>query len=189
MPKKEIAQIITPVFRVSFPQVFQPKAAPGSDKEKYSVVMIFKAGEDLGKLKGLLKKCVAEKYPNGEIPAGFTTPLKDGNEKTYDGYKDTIYATASSMQQPGVIDETKKVILEPRDFYSGCYAIATVTAYCWSYMGKHGVSLGLQNLMKMNDGEPLTGGSSAEADFEDIDLPEDDEVETPVAGGGLSILD
>ena len=188
MTKKEIEKIITPIFRVSFPQVFQPKAAPGSDKEKYSIVMLFKANEDLSKLKALIKKCIFEKYPDENIPEDFVTPLKDGNTKTYAGYENTIFCSANSMQQPGLIDETKTPILEPKDFYAGCYAIATVNAYCWSYMGKNGVSIGLQNLMKMNDGEPLGGGANAEADFESIALPEEETVPN-IIGGGLSILD
>jgi hypothetical protein len=184
MAKKDFEKIITPVFRVSFPQVFQPKAAPGSEKEKYSLVMIFKKGEDLSVLKDLIKKVVKEAYPDG-IPEGFHTPLKDGNEKEYDGYKDTIYCTASSMQQPGVLDETKQPIINPIEFYAGCYAIATVNVYTWKYMGKQGVSIGLQNLMKIDDGEPLTGGASAEADFSEIVVPEE---EVADKGDELSIL-
>ena len=189
MAKKEFDKIITPKFRVSFPQVFQAKAAPGSEKEKYSLVMLFDLKEDISELKNLIKKAVAEKYPDGKRPSPFTTPLKDGNEKTYEGYKDTIFCTASSMQQPGILDETKTPILDPKDFYAGCYAIATVNAYCWTYMGKHGVSVGLQNVMKINDGEPLGGGASAEADFSEIAVPEGEtEIEKSV-GDSLSVLD
>ncbi len=185
MVKKEIDKIVTPVFRVSFPQVFEAKAAPGSNSEKFSVVMLFPVKEDLSKLKALLKRSIARKYPDGNIPTDFVTPLKDGNTREYDGYKDTIYITASSQYQPGVLDEQKNTILNPKDFYAGCYAIATVNAFCWSYMGKTGVSVGLQNLMKMNDGEPLTGGATAEADFESIPLPEGAATE----GGGPSVLE
>lgn len=186
MTKKTIDKIVTPEFRVSFPQVFQAKAAPGSDREKFSIVMLFKKTENLDAIKALLKRAIAEKYPTGELPPGFTTPLKDGNTKEYEGYKDTIFCTAGSQFQPGVLDEQKNPILDPKEFYAGCYAIATVNAYCWSYMGKNGVSLGLQNLMKVNDGEPLAGGSSAEADFEAIPVPE---TAGNVEGGGGSVLD
>lgn len=36
-----VAAIVTPVFRLSFPQVFKPKAAKGTDKEKYGLTMLF----------------------------------------------------------------------------------------------------------------------------------------------------
>ena len=52
-------------------------------------------------------------------------------------------------------------------------------------MGKQGVSIGLQNLMKIDDGEPLTGGASAEADFSEIVVPEE---EVADKGDELSIL-
>ena len=56
-------------------------------------------------------------------------------------------------------------------------------------MGKHGVSVGLQNLMKVNDGEPLSGGASAEADFSEIVVPEGEAKVEKSVGDNLSILD
>jgi len=41
-------------------------------------------------------------------------------------------------------------------------------------MGKHGVSFGLQNLQKMNDGEPFSGKTKAEDDFESIAVADED---------------
>jgi hypothetical protein len=35
------ASIVTPVFRLSFPNVFKPKAIKGSDKEKFGITMLF----------------------------------------------------------------------------------------------------------------------------------------------------
>jgi len=187
---KKIDKIMTPKFRVSFPQVFEAKAAMEGGKEKYSLVMLFdKKTTDITAIKELIKRTVAEKYPNKvDIPKGFSTPIKDGDEKTYAGYQGAWTCTASSQYAPGVLDECKVPIINQKDFYAGCYAIATINAYCWSYMGKAGVSLGLQNIMKVRDGESLAGGSSAESDFDSIELPDSEEVEE-VVGGGLSILD
>jgi len=190
---KDIDKITTPKFRVSFPAVFTPKAATEGGKERYSVVMLFDKTEDLTQVKNLLKRTVLAKYPDGVLPKNsdgseFTSPLKEGNDKDYEGYADTITCTASSLYPPGILDENKQMLINPNEFYAGCYAIATVNAYCWSYMGKHGVSVGLQNIMKINDGEKLGGGASAESDFESIELPEDEIGEDSVAGGGLSIL-
>lgn len=190
MTKEKIDKIITPTFRVSFPQVFEAKAAPGSDRKKFSVVMLFKNTEDISQIKELLKRAIARKYPDGVLPVNsdgtkFKTPLKNGNDKEYDGYANAITCTASSQFQPGIVDEQKQPIINPTEFYAGCYAVASVNAYCWSYMGNNGVSVGLQNLMKVNDGEPLSGGATAEQDFESIPLPEGAAIE----GGGASILD
>lgn len=191
---KKIDKIMTPKFRVSFPAVFEPKAATEGGKEKYSLVMLFDKNEDLSELKVLLKRTILAKYPDGVLPKNsdgtpFVEPFKDGNTKTYEGYKDTIVCTASSQYQPGILDEQKIPIINPADFYAGCYAIATVNAYCWSYMGKNGVSVGLQNIMKINDGEPLAGGAQAEADFESIVIPDEEcNEESSIGEDNLSIL-
>ena len=58
---KEIDKIITPTFRVSFPAVFEAKAAPGSDKAKFSLVMLFKNNENLDVIKELLRRAIALK--------------------------------------------------------------------------------------------------------------------------------
>ncbi len=186
MAKEKFDKIQTPEFRVSFPAVFTPKAASEGGKEKYSIVMLFKKGTDITGIKDLLKRTILKKWPEG-TPDNFTNPLKDGDEKEYAGYEGHIYCTASNQNtQPGLLDERKQPIIDPKEFYGGCYAIATVSAYAWSYMGKNGVSLGLCNLMKKNDGEPFGGGHSPEADFDNIALPDD----TPTMDlGGDSIDD
>ena len=174
MAKKEIEKVITPVFRVSFPQVFEPKAFGGGDP-KFSVVMLFDKKADLTKIKALIKKAALAKWPE-ELPKTFVNPRKNGDKKEYNGYAGMIYATASSLYAPGVIDEQKEPIINPKEFYAGCYAIASVNAFAYDKLGKRGVSFGLQNLMKINDGEPLGGGSTPEQDFESIELPETTEV-------------
>lgn len=183
MTKKQIEKVITPVFRVSFPQVFEPKAFGGGDP-KYSVVMLFDKKADLSKMKALVKKVALAKWPNG-LPSNFVSPFKNGNEKEYEGYADKVYITASSLYEPGVLDEHKQPIINAKEFYAGCYAIASVNAFAYDKLGKRGVSFGLQNLMKVNDGESLGGGSSPEKDFESVELPETDEI----LGEESSILD
>ncbi len=60
------------------------------------------------------------------------------------------------------------------DFYSGCYGKASVNFYAFSVNGTNGVACGLNNLIKLEDGDPLGGGrSKAVDDFAD-DLEGDD---------------
>ncbi len=59
----------------------------------------------------------------------------------------------------------------PSDFYGGCYARATINPYHWEYMGKQGISFGLQNVQKLRDGESFGGRGSAENDFDACDVP------------------
>ena len=48
------------------------------------------------------------------------------------------------------------------------YARVTVRFYPFNTAGKRGVGCGLGNVMKTRDGEPLSGGASAAADFAGI---------------------
>jgi hypothetical protein len=85
------------------------------------------------------------------IPAGYEDP-------------DAIFITfkATEKYKPGVVDANVKDIIEPREFYSGCYARASVRAYVYDNKGNRGVGFGLNNVQKLRDGEPL-GGSGGPA--------------------------
>ncbi len=214
MTKEKFDKIQTPEFRVSFPEVFVPKSYNDKSVKKYSIVMLFAKGTDFKGIQDLIRRTITKKWgAETDIPDNYIPPLtanKENNNakpnhwikfakenanlikgeipiKDYDGYKDIVYVTASNQNtQPGLLDEQKRAIIDPKEFYAGCYAIASISAYAWSYMGKNGVSLGLQNIMKINDGEPLKTSHSPEADFENIELPDD----TPAMDlGGDSIDD
>lgn len=172
-------KVLTPKFRVSFPAVFQASSAPGSDKKHYSVVAIFDKRElannpEQAKLFAAMKQamadCAREEWGD-KIPAQLKNPFRDGAEKPdMPGYgPDTIFITFKTEEKngrPGLVDQAMKRIINEGDFYPGCYAHATVNPYAWTYMGKSGISFGLQNLQKVADGEPLGGGrSKAEDDF------------------------
>jgi hypothetical protein len=169
----------TPQFRVSFPHVFTPAKSIDGGKEKYSIVMLFDKKSDLKEMKKEVSAIIKEQW--GEMPKNFQSPFKSGNEKyennpeLYAPYKDHTVITASSMSQPGIVDRRRQAIIDPSEFYAGCYAHATVNAFTWEYMGKKGVSFGLQNVQMLNDGEAFSGKAKAEDDFDAIDDVEDEE--------------
>lgn len=169
-------KLMTPKFRVSFPQVFEPRAVGESTKKKYSMVMLFSVAEidkspeakkQWADMIAAAKFIANEKWPKG-IPANLQWPFRKGEEKEqYQGYgPGVIFVTATTTTRPGLVDERKVAIINPEDFYAGCYARATVNPYAWTYMGKNGVSFGLQNIQKLADGEPFSGRTNAEDDFD-----------------------
>ena len=171
-------QVMTPVFRASYAHVFTPKEDLGG-KLKYSVAMLFDKSEDLSELKAIVKEAINEKW-GGKPPKGLKSPFKDGdandNEKG-DDYKNKIYINASSVTKPGVVDSQVNAILDTTEFYSGCYARATVNAYAYDVKVNKGVAFGLRNIQKIKDGEPLGGRNKAEHDFSAIpqsDQPQED---------------
>ena len=171
-------------------------------KAKFSIVMLFKdkskpeyakdpEAVDITPLKQLVRNAVVEKFgidtskwPTKVVGKDPTTgkpvvvsalrlPFRDGAEKDYDGYGPGItFCSASSVHKPGVVDYKRDPIVVPSDFYSGCFARATVVAFYYSNKGNQGFSFGLRNVQKIKDGEPFSGHTKAENDFDALPMPE-----------------
>ena len=62
-------KILTPRFRVAFPNVFKPKLNLQGEP-KYGLVMLFDKKSDISKLRKLADEVAKEKWPKG-IPANF----------------------------------------------------------------------------------------------------------------------
>jgi hypothetical protein len=165
-------KILTPEFRAAFVSVFKPKGIKGDPnaKEKYSVVMLFPKDADLKDLKAAAEAAAKAKW-GGKVPPKLKTPFKDqkeavnGDGDQYAGFGEGIYIQASSDTQPGIVDAKVKDIIDDKDFYSGCYARATVNAYAWEHpTGGKGISFGLLNIQKLRDGDRLGGGRAKPTD-------------------------
>lgn len=192
MAKKEHVKIVTPVFRVSFPAVFAPRKVgkPGeaSGKAKYSVSALFRLVSNpkdpndivadaakFQELRNLATAAAVEKWGADKTkwPPNLQTPFRDGKEKDYDGYGEgVVFCTFASEYKPGLVDGQLQAIIDPKEFYAGCYALAKVHAYAWSYMGKNGVSFSLWHLQKYKDGPAFAGGGDASKEFDALPVPQ-----------------
>ena len=175
-------KILTPKFRVAFPNVFKPKLNQ-QNEPKYGLVMLFDKNTDISELKELADEVAREKWPKG-VPTDLRSPFRDGNEKAdkYDGFKDTIAVTANSNYKPGLVNQNVEEIINQEDFYSGCYARATVNAYAYEKLGNRGVSFSVQNIQKLDDGEYLGGKSNPKDDFGPVTVGTEDEVSKGLFG-------
>jgi len=160
---KSLQTCMTPKFRASYPKIFKPEAF-GAQAPKYSIVMLFPKSADLTALKGAIKAAMIEKFGADpkKWPAGWLNPIKDGDEKADQaGYAGNWVVNASSNEKyrPGVVDRDGKspITEEDQSFYAGCYARAQVFASGYDYLGKKGVTLRLQNVQKLADGERFSG--------------------------------
>jgi hypothetical protein len=176
--KTDRIKLMTPVFRVSFPQLFEAKSY-GDSGPKYSVVALFRK-DMTGKDKELLQamersaeKIAIQKFGEAAYRkmrklGTFKWPFRDGEEKDLDGYGgDVLFTTLSTKQAPGVVGRRRESLSE-EDVYAGCYAHATCHPYAFDNKAK-GVAFGLGNIQKLDDGEPFTMRSRAEDDFESVD--------------------
>lgn len=188
MEKTKIKSAInTPVFRVSYPNVFEAKLNPMSNKMEYSIVMLFDkktAKNDLKDLKALCQAIATEKW-GAKIPANLRSPFRDGDiEKAENpSFKGMIFVTSKSKNMPGLVNQQKQEILSQDEFYGGCYARAHVNVYAYSKAGNNGISLGLQHIQKVKDGEPFGSKTRVEDAFAPIEDGEETELETPAAKG------
>lgn len=184
------SKIITPEFRVSFPNVFQPrKKKDPKEKDKYSLCMLFRvketpeskaAGEavvDLLPLKQAVVDCLTDKFgvDRTKWPKGLRLPFRQGTEdgkKEMEGYGEGVeFVNVSSTIRPGLVDQKRQAIIDPSEFYAGCYARAEINAFYYEVSGNKGVSFGLNHIQKIRDGEAFSGRGKAEDVFEAIDLP------------------
>ena len=103
---------------------------------------------------------------NGKIPSTIKLPLRDGDEERSDdpAYEGMMFINANSTRKPTVVDKDLNPIMSQEEFYSGCYGRASINFYAFNVQSK-GIAAGLQNLQKLEDGEMLAGGSTAEEDF------------------------
>ncbi len=161
------AKLITPEGRLSFPNLFVPRAPMEGQagEAKYSCTLIFPKDADLSALKAAASAAVREKWGDKK-PANLRSPFRDGDEKELDGYAGCTFINISSKQKPGVVDENVQPIIDASAIYAGCYVRASVRAYAYEKAGNRGVAFGLNNIQKTRDGEAFGGGPSrAEDDF------------------------
>lgn len=166
-----MSKVVTGKVRFSYANVWEAKSINGSE-EKYSVSLIIpksdvKTIEEIEVAMEEAKKEGIAKF-GGKIPANLKLPLRDGDVDRPDdeSYKNSYFINANSKDKPQIVDRKVKPILDQNEFYSGCYGRASINFYAFNQNGNRGIACGLGNLQKLEDGEPLSGHSRAEDDFE-----------------------
>lgn len=169
--------LLTPEFRVSYPNVFKPQRNKLNGKDEYSLEAVFPKGADLSKLMKAAEDVLIERWgaDKSKWPKGLRNPFKDQSMKTKDvdgkqvlaePYEaGAIFLNLKSEQRPGVVNEQVQDIVDQKEFYPGCWARASVNAYAYDQAGNRGVNFGLVNVQKVKDGDPLGKRTRPEDDF------------------------
>ena len=171
MSTAQKVKVVTGKVRFSYANVFQPKASVEGGTPKYSVSLIIPKSDK--KTVADLEKAFAEcktgsaGYFGGKVPPMLKGGLRDGDvEKPEDpAYVNSYFINANSAQKPGIVDAEMNAIIDPSEFYSGCYGRASITLYPYDTSGSKGIAAGLNNVQKLEDGEKFGGSTSAAADF------------------------
>ena len=173
MGTKKPGFVVTGKVRFAYVNVFEPKAQEEGKEPKYSVCIIIpkKDKDTIAKIEAAIDEAVVnggEKtlkagrpYPN------LKRPLRDGDTEREDRpeFANSYFINLSSLRKPQLVDDSVNPIMDKDEFYSGCYGRASIQFYAYESKGSRGVAAGLNNLQKLEDGDRLAGGSTAEDDF------------------------
>lgn len=181
-PKVTDNKVVFGPCRLSYTHVFNKYAPDGNaDDGKYmtNVLIPKNETETLAAIQKAIEaaKCagIVSKW-GGKEPKKLDMPLRDGDEKDDDVYSGRHYVNAKSSTRPGIIDRNHAPIVDEEEMYSGVWAIVSVTFYPYDVNGNRGVACGLNNLMKFKDDEKLGGRTSADNDFADLDMEDDEDL-------------
>lgn len=172
-------KVLTGEVRLSYVHLNEPYSNPANPgNPKYSVTLLIPKSDTATKadidqsMAAAYEAAVRDKW-KGNRPKIIHALIYDGDGVRDNGTpfgpecKGHWVITASSNRKPQVVDISNiNCELAPQDVYSGMYGRVTMNFY--SPKQGNPVACGLGNVLKTRDGEPLSGGASASADFEGL---------------------
>lgn len=191
MTQNNTAKTVTPCkvitgknCRLSYEHVWEPASINGG-KFRYSACCVIpktdtETVEDIRKaIEAAYHADEAKLKGNGKsLPpmSAIKLPLRDGDLERPDdpAFAGMWFLNANSDTAPGIVDVNRKPILDRNEVYSGCYCRFSLSFFVFNSNGNRGIAVGLNNLMKVRDGDRLSGRLSAEDDFAGLDDGEED---------------
>lgn len=187
--KIESVQITTDVFRTSFPHLFEAHKPEGSKGDaKFSIDMLFPKTQNMKRYQDAVDNIMTQKFgPDKKKWPQLDHPcIKDGDkliEKAIRKGKQPIEAyaghwvlSARSSKMPTVVDTNengRQPILDTNKIYGGCYCRAQIAFFWYDTNGNQGVSIALNAVQYIRDGEAFGAGRvNVDAAFAD-DVPDD----------------
>lgn len=186
--------VVTPEAIASFPVLFTAEPDLNGDN-KFSVTLVFtpEQQKNLGPVKDTLVAAAKEAFgaKAGEVLRNqeYKAIRSDAEKAAKYGYPEgSVFIVAKSTTRPGVVstfrgpDGKPQIITDPEAVYSGCIVKAQLYAHAYK-QPKAGVTLFLNNIQKIRDGERLDGRRNAQDVFEATDTAVDlSEMEMATAG-------
>lgn len=163
--------------RLSFAQIFTPKAYMEGQKAKYSCNLLLDKDDQSDQITKLKKaiKAKADEAFNGKPPKGLKTCLGDGEEKAYDGYDNAVFVSCSTLRRPQVLDRDKTPLVEEDGRpYSGCYVNAAISFWAQDNQFGKRINCNLVGVQFVKDGDTFgSGAPSVDKLFDDISDEQD----------------
>lgn len=176
--------------RLSFVNLFEPRAVQEGGQPKYSVTLYIPKTDTatIEKLKAAVlaakNKGVETKW-GGKVPGIMGDPNypfagttihdadteRDQNQELYvdkhPAAKGCYILHVANKNKPGVVDQDRNAILDPTQVYSGCYGRANISFFPYNSNSKKGISAALNHVQFLADGEPLGSTVKLEDAFAD----------------------
>lgn len=176
MANNTATRFTTGEVRISYEHLLKPYANQPGSEQKYSATLLIPKSDYATKqridaaIQAAAQEGLASKW-GGVRPAQLAVPFYDGDGFRPNGEafgaecKGHWVMTASSKQQPEVVDLNMSRILDATQIYSGMYARVNINFFAYFNSGKKGIGCGLGPVQKTRDGEPLGNRMSAEEAF------------------------
>lgn len=168
--------VTTGQVRLSYVHLFTPYASKQGQEAKYSVTILLPKSDIATKqridaaINAAIQEGISSKW-NGVRPPQVKNPIWDGDGVRQNGEpfgpecKGHWVFTASTRQQPAIVDLNLNPIINQSEIYSGIFARVNINFFPYFNSGNKGIGCGLGPVQKIADGEPLGGQMSAEAAF------------------------
>ncbi len=169
--------LVTPEFRASFVHLTKPRSGDPNNpdgEKKYSLSVVLEMDNPahakfLKELEKVVDATAKDKF-GGKLPKKLKRPFRDGDEEeNRPELAGCVFFSCSAKEEfrPDIVDADLQAVIDPKELYSGMYCRVSLRPYAWDHpTGGKGVSLGLGNVQKTKDGEPLSGGGvKAESEF------------------------
>jgi hypothetical protein len=173
-------KVITGKVRLSYVKIWEAEPDDNGTLWFSSAILIPKSDkETLRKIKACVDAAIEQGKSNkwgGKIPPNLKKPLRDGDEERPDdeAYAGHYFLNAKNKNRPGIAKPVGKgadgktkfqEITDTTEVYSGCYAKVSLNFYPFDTKGNRGIGVGLNNVVKVQDGDFLGGRSSVNDDF------------------------
>lgn len=165
------ARNVTFPARLSYNDLFTPRAAEQGGKPKYEAVLLIPKNDEktIAAVNTAINAAVQDAVSRGTIKQAIDPamtqypPLRDGDRPKNNGESRGeayaghwfITAKAPESRKPFVVDGNVHPIIDQSEVYSGMYVNAAVEFYVYSNSGNVGVAASLDGIQKDKDGERL----------------------------------
>lgn len=165
-PTDDEKYVVTGEVRLSFPNLFKPRAREEGKPPQYSALILVPKSDTatVAKIKKAQQAALADlQQMIGKKPVGWKNTFRDGDTER-DTEEQPEYAghyfmnvSANEGYPPGVVDEQVQRIIDQSKIYPGCYVRVAINAFAFNRPDSKGVSFGLRHVQFLRDGEPLAG--------------------------------